>query len=209
MDTPHKYLKPDRGAGTYVSYLLLDKDGGIIRNDGNIPCFTHINYNTLAENVAFIKVYQSLKTIPYDIPIIKKWIAVLNRIGFSCELSIEGDTAYFTVDLAKHSKKVHLSNTLCLIRTLWHSGICHVPDYYFSMTPAQRRNPFLAVQEAHKLTYKNVKYLNSNHMACYEGANVSKEVFWDRMSKLKRGVRAANMIYGGGYESMSEIWHNP
>ncbi len=109
----------------------------------------------------------------------------------------------FFVDLDKYEDKNHLFSTLCLIRCLTESGICYIPEIYFSImdnTPGMDK--LEAIQLAHKKVSSRTKrydpknYANTSHMVTFDGngSNITKEAIMAKFAKAKLNLRDAGFL---------------
>ena len=181
-----------------VNFKLLDDNGCVIRSYSDEACFSNITYYAIPKRTAAILIHHSKDLVPYDVSAIERWINDLNEIGFPCAYIGSNAVEHnFQINIKDYKYKVHFISTLMLIRALYESGICMVPDIYFQLVDANPTiDKFDALQTAHKPTRSKKEFLsrwyNTNHMVTYDGngsgENVKKDTLFERYKDSKLDV---------------------
>jgi hypothetical protein len=205
---PYRYYKTDTLTAQAVSYRAFDAYGTVLFSEIENQCFSGLTYNPIPSNVAKIEVTWPLEKIPYDEPVIVRWIDHISEMGFTNIVRFEGGEAVFAIDVAQYKWKRHLGSTLMLIRALWEMGVCLVPELYFDLLRKKRSiDKFTALQIAHKSIKKHEigSYAASNHMITYQGkgdANITAANFWKKLENGDIPVYHSKYVYGG----ISDMW---
>jgi len=202
----YKHYKSDTKTDTYVSFKFLDDKNNVIATHGPHACFSLITYSAIPDTCKKIVFFRDISTIPYNLDIIKKWIAELNELDFPCQVECEKSNEKvinFTIDLKDFQKKIVVNCTLQLIRCLTESYICYVPDIYFNILDQNPKiDKFIALQDAHR---KCPMYANTNHMITCNGNgnNITKEIFLERVQNHRIKTYDNN---GYGDCNISSLW---
>lgn len=207
-----KYYNSKKSTGTFVSWNLLDKNDKIIDGEKGYVCFSPITYSAIERSAKKINVYRELSVIPYSKKIIERWVSELNELGFPCSVNFTPTIANFLVNLQDFEFKSHLTITLQLIRALFESYICYIPEVYFDLLESgEEKNKFFALQLAHKIVTSPENYgklngfPNTNHMVTYKNnfkEPIDQKTFWERIKKSK------NPVYSEKYSNINNIWRN-
>lgn len=212
----YKFINLKTPTDTSVSFKTLDKDLGIVESFDDSACFSGVTYQPISNRVKYVYVTRSMKWITYEKHIINKWIEELNDLGFPCAVEYDKNKqiATFKLNIEHFKKKIHFSSTLSLIRCLWETGICFVPEAYFSkykkgMTLDER---WMLLQDSHKdaqeMSRDNGIYINTNHMVTNaRNDNIDRIKFWDRIENCSIDVYSSNGYYGGKSESIEKTWN--
>lgn len=187
-----------------VFYHTLDQNDHLIEEYKDV-CFRDISVWAIPENVKKIVVIHPLSRIPYHPEFIPQWIKEINNLGFPCNFVIKNNDAHFSVELKHIEYKNHLIYTLQLIRVLFETGLCYVPELYFDLIEKDSNiDRFIALQIAHKNLELLRPYVcsNANHAitSLYNGAgNITKAQFLERLSKTIG-------IYSDGRTAYTFLW---
>lgn len=176
-----KYFVKKPGINSFVSWKLVDKNEKIISDTKNYQCFAPIASGTIPAATEKIIIYRPVNLIPYSPEIIKNFISDLNEMGFPCGVEfiygaaptspassgapIPINSVEFPIELKNYKYKIHLFSTLSLIRCLFESWICLIPDIYFRFLDLEElkneppgvslNTKFEKLQEAHFEITKN------------------------------------------------------
>ena len=71
---------------TYVWFKLLDKNGKLVEDFPNHPCYSGIIHG-FSKKARRIQVYHEKAKVPYNTACIRRWITDLNEMGFPCTFS--------------------------------------------------------------------------------------------------------------------------
>jgi len=204
---PFNYYKTEIETGNNVFFKLLDKNG-INIEEMDYVCFSPLTYGKIPENTDIILIIRKKNLIPYDYSIQKRWISELNKLGFPCYINPEnGENIEFLLKLKDFKYKSHLTSTLQLLRCLWETYICYIPELYFTEIKGLKLNldkKFLILQDVHKkikkLDYSS--FANTNHMVTsYRNKfNIDRKTLFKRIKDSKFG------IYGEKCISIENMW---
>lgn len=191
----HVYNDDGKNLTTYVNYRVYNKNGILINDVQDTSCFSSFTYYPIDDKVDKIVIYHNLSRIPYGKHTIEAWIQNLNELGFPCSIEFDSYNALFTVKPSNFTKKFHFNSTLQLIRCLYESYICYVPEIYFSLISGKNLiDKFTAIQLAHLQLhgYKRGSMANYNHMITSKHNNlkpISIEEFKTRIEKSNYSMK--------------------
>lgn len=202
---------------TYVNYKVVGENNTIIYNHSygiGRACYSDVTYNKIPDTWDRLETWFHLDKLPYSKEKVIEWAAELNKLGFPCYLDFDTPTiANFTVKFADFTKKLHFNATLQLIRCLWESGICHIPDIYFQITEKYKKPPSIAkkfelLQVAHNaldLTKDITGYYNTNHMMTHYNNGVKNQTIslQEYQNRLKENDAD---IYSQKFVSVWGVW---
>lgn len=194
----------------YLNFFFLSKNRELISRHLKEICFAYLNRSVFNPTAKYIQLIHPENKVPYSKDFVESFIKDLNEMGFYCKLSKpfwgKGSWSYndtvlnendyvFELDLKKFEKRVHLLNTLVMIRTLIEPFADRVPSYYKEIIEANPSvDKFIALQQAHKKIDKRV---NVGHIVVpLDSEPVSKEDVWEYYKSLKGKTYQGNQNYG-------------
>ena len=198
----------------FVNYEVLNNKGRVINTQYgskfrhvHAACFSGLTYSAIPKQAHTIHIWHSIKQVPYPTKIISKWIREINELGFPCYRGKTTERYYhFIIKLADYKYKAHLVSTLMLIRALYETCICHIPNTYFKLIGRKpKANKFDVLQTAHKTKSKSKARWgmgpNTNHMITYarNGGNITK-------ATLFRRYKESASLYNKDYTSQHSKW---
>lgn len=204
---PYKLFKPGTPIDSDVSFKVIDASGVVLLSKVEYPCFSPITYRAIPSDARSIIVFREAKRIPYTYAVMVRWAKEMTALGFPMAIGPRAPVIEFTLRLDQYAFKMHVSCALQLIRCLFETGICVVPELYFRRKVKTLDARFVALQDAHKTLKTHGgeygMYHNVNHMVTYatNGSNVKRKVLFDRIAATKLGV------YANEYTSVEDLWN--
>lgn len=188
---------------SYVDYCFVDEKGEIVWKNKNTACFAELFFGSaMTRSVKEVRIIRELSLFPYPRAAILAFVFDLNHMGFpmSCSMAKNGDGVDVVVikfQVKDYDRKIHLKAAMTLTRCLWEVSICHVAGRYFQII---HDNPMVDRFDALQSAHKDSEWGLGGHAAISSlSANISREVFWGRVTKGQKSV------FCQGYESYYEI----
>ena len=157
------YLTNNTSTQSYVFFKTLDRNGFVVKDYPNAPCFAQITNYGIDKSVASILIYHNKAQVPYSVESIERWMRDINEMGFPSNYIGSNDAHHnFQVNISDCEYKAHLLSTLMLTRALFEQGINLIPNQYFQEVD---QNPDIDKFDLLQTIHKDKKYMNhGGHM---------------------------------------------
>lgn len=193
------YIKNTR-TNTDISYIAYNNKGKILDKYINHICFWAITHG-FKSGTTKLMVYKRKTLIPYKLPIVKKWVKILNDLGFPCEFNQTSVDYQFILDFKKYETRPQILSCLYLLRGLTETYICKIPDMFFKrLDENPKLDKFVLLQNCHRTVGS---YANTGHMVTYNrnGKNVTLKKLFENFKN-----HSYASINGKGYCEVNGCW---
>jgi hypothetical protein len=180
------YLNPDvHPEYNHNRFWLLDVNGVVVSKHEPRICFGDIFQYSIPDNVESILVFKNKTKVPYDEDAIVRWIDDISTMGFPCAFLGGNDYDYIWQLLVQDfDNKPQMMSVLSLIRLLYETNGCKIPQIYFQMIDKDPDiDRFEALQIAHKKM--DAYYIDTDHLvtSVHIPKNIKPEVLFERYRK--------------------------
>lgn len=194
-----KQYRKNNSTTFYVSFNLLGENNKIIQQHTNAACFGAI-FNKITNKAKTIVVYHQRNMVPYDDNAIGRFIYDLNEMGFPCTHTIDHKYLKVRFKLQDYKYKAHILSALTIIRVLWETGLCGIPETYFQiMDDNPNADKFDVIQTAHK----KIGGMSYGHMITYSNNGINEK----RINFFNKCAASGLKVYDTGYPQIHQKWN--